>query len=320
MGHDGVKLCEGARRPEHRSRPREREALSIAAAMRWPEAQKAYAEGHIGAAELACIYVAERVYRASGSRWLQAERRPKLPSTSTSRAVRVFAERELYRIPSAVHRALVAWAEGARPVDLWLRVPSAREILALQARGRRVVSLLEDGIPTAPHEDGLAFAVHDLCHLEKFMDPAHHVGQVGFFALMNRALRDGRWSALEATLDETWIEERNHVIADMNGSAAFLYLTLKNKLKLAIRRQIARARGVPCPNGPLDPGEIAACDEAYEALLGLLGLGGEALAVARRFTSRLAMEVSAAPLVAHFTEAGEAALRTDAALRERADE
>jgi hypothetical protein len=121
-------------------------------------------------------------------------------------------------------------------------------------------------------------------------------------------MRDGRWDALEATLDAAWITERDHVIADMNGSAAFLYLALKNKLKLAVRRRLARARGAPSLGGPLCPEEEAACAEAYEELFALLDFHGEALAAARALSRRSDSEEAAARVVAHFAEAGAAVL------------
>jgi hypothetical protein len=298
-------------RRDHRSRAieRERDAEAVAASVSYAEARAAHREGLLGAAELACAYVAERVHRAAGPRWLQAERCPAIATAAGSPLVRLFAERELCRLPRAVPEALCAWADGARPVELLFRVPPVRELLALQARGRRCVSLLDDGVPTAPHEDGLAFAVHDLCHLEKFMDPVHHEGQVGFFARVDRALADPRWAAVEAALDAAWIHDRDHVLADMNGSPAFLFMVLKNKLKLAVRRRVARSRGAPPPAaGPLDAGEAAACAEAYEALLAALGLEGGALDAARALSSRLDAEAFAPPLVESFQADGRAVL------------
>lgn len=291
-----------------RARARAAAAEAMGAGIRFEEALRAHAAGALTDAELTCVYIAERVYRKAGSRWLQAERRPPLPSASPSPWVRLFAERELCRVPAAVPRALVAWADEARPVDLLFEVPSPRAILARQARGRRVVSLLDEGARTAPHEDGLAFAVHDLCHLEKFVDPTHHVEQVGFFALTHAAFEQDRFQALEASLDDLFRDERDHVIADMNGSAAFLFLTLRGKLKLAVRRRVALRRGAPCASGPLDAEERCACDEADEALFDLFDLRGEARLGARRVTSRSSDEAAAASLVAYFAEVGAAAL------------
>ena len=284
---------------------RERDAEAIAAALRYDEARAAHAEGRLGDAELACTYVAERVHRARGSRWLQADRRPALPVASTSPAVRLFAERELCRVPRAVPAALCAWSDGARPVDLLFRVPTPRELLRLQARGRRCVSLLDAGVSTAPHADGLAFVVHDLCHLEKFMDPAHHDEQVGLFALLDRGLDDPRFAALQASLDAAWEDSRDHVLADMNGSAVFLFLVLKNKLKLAVRRRIARERGAPPPpGGPLDAREAAACEAAYATLHDALALPEDAVAAARALSSRHDAELAAPQLLAWFRAVG----------------
>ncbi len=284
---------------------RERDAEAIAARLRYDEARAAHAEGRVGDAELACTYVAERVHRAAGSRWLQAEIHPPRPASSRAPAVRLFAERELCRVPRAVPAALCAWADGERPVDLLFRVPTPRELLRLQARGRRCVSLLDDDVPTAPHEDGLAFAVHDLCHLEKFIDPAHHTEQVGFFALLDRGLDHPRFAALQASLDALWIDDRDHVLADMNGSAVFLFLVLKNKLKLAVRRRIARERGQPPPaGGPLDPDEAAACEDAYATLHEALALPDHAVAAARALSSRHDAEAAAPQLLAWLREVG----------------
>lgn len=286
---------------------RERDAESLAAALRYDEARAVHAEGRLGDAELACTYVASRVHRATGSRWLQADRRPALAVASASPAVRLFASRELCRVPRAVPAALCAWSNGARPVDLLFRVPTPRELLRLQARGRRCVSLLDEGVSTAPHADGLAFVVHDLCHLEKFMDPAHHEEQVGLFALLDRGLENPRFAALQAGFDAAWEDARDHVLADMNGSAVFLFLVLKSKLKLAVRRQIARERGAPPPlGGPLDARETEACEAAYATLHDALDLPEEAVAAARSLSSRHDAEFAAPRLLAWFRAVGAA--------------
>ena len=96
--------------------------------------------------ERACEYIVTRVRAAAGSRWLQGELRPALVTEATTPAVRLFASQRIWRVEHAVARGLVAWADGARDVDLLFEVPSAREVLALQARGRRCVSLLAEGV------------------------------------------------------------------------------------------------------------------------------------------------------------------------------
>ena len=214
----------------------------------------------------------------------------------------------------------MAWAAGRRRVDLSFAVPSPRAVLGLQARGRRCVSLLADpdvpagpvaGIPRgqgAYGSGGLAFAVHDLCHLEKFSAPAHHTEQVGFFASLERALDHSAWSALEAGFDEIWADDRDHVLADMNGSSAFLYVVLRNKVKLAVRRRVGRERGEPGRSGPLDEGEARAYAEAVEAVIAAFGIEGEARDAARALASRHEAEEAGEPLRAFFEAKGTEAL------------
>ncbi len=240
-------------------------------------------------AEIACAYVAERVRREAPRRWIQGPRRPALDAgEGASEVLHLFATRDLYRLPRAVSEALVAWARGRRRVLVLSSLPTPHEVLAMQPGGRGGAPLLADAdVPAGPiaglprregayGSGGLAFAVHDLCHLEKFFAPAHHVEQVGFFAALSRALADPAWAALEEGFDETWRHDRDHVLADMNGASAFLFVVLRNKVKLAVRRRVALARGAPCGTGALDGDEARAYADAVEVLVAALGLSGEA--------------------------------------------
>jgi hypothetical protein len=280
--------------------------------------------------ELASAYVAERVRREAPRRWVQGPRRPALDvGDGASETLRLFATRDLYRLPRAVSEALVAWAAGRRRVTVLTSLPTAPEVLAMQASGRRCVSLLADeDVPAGPiaglprregayGSGGLAFAVHDLCHLEKFFAPAHHHEQVGFFAALLEALADADWAALETRFDDVWRHDREHVLADMNGASAFLFVVLRNKVKLAVRRRTALARGGPCGSGPLDAEEVRAYAEAVEVLVAALGLDGEARAAARRLTSRHEAEEAGEPLRAFFEAKGAAVVRSLAAVPAR---
>ena len=175
--------------------------------------------------------------------------------------------------------ALLAWSRGERPVDLVFEVLPPREVLRRQAAGRRCVALLDDAVARAHgdprHPDGLSFALHDLHHLEKFVEPEHHRGQVGFFRAVDRALSDTEVAALELTFDAIWSAERDYVLADMNGSAVFLFSVLKMRLAMAVRRRLARGRGVPVPTeGRLDDDERAALQPVLSAWFAGMGLAG----------------------------------------------
>ncbi|HEU4412380.1 MAG TPA: hypothetical protein VFS43_44470 [Polyangiaceae bacterium] len=259
--------------------------------------------------ELACAFVVEAARRAAGPRWSQGRRPEPLPCSSDDPAARLVAGVRLYRVDEPAARALVGWASGERPADLLDGVPEAAHVLALQARGRRCVSLLGEGTPTAPHADALAFAVHDLCHLEKFVDPEHHAGQVGFFALARGALGSPGWARAEARLDAAWRSGRDAVVADMNGSSVFLFAALKMRLKMAARRRLARDEGRPAPEGgPLDAREEAAFDETFGELLAAFGLGGELAHAARRLSARRDDAWAARAVLARFEDEGRGVL------------
>jgi len=244
-------------------------------------------------AETTAAFLLERVRAARGGLWDEGRGRVPPPLPLSGPALRTFAARRVRGVPQAVVQGLFAWDGGGRPVDLLFRVPSAREVLALQARGRRCVCLLEDAAALAHgdprHPDGLAFALHDLCHLEKFVAPEDHAGQVGFFRLVQRALEAPALARLDRQLDDTWRADRDYVIADMNGSAVFLFAALKIKLFMAVRRCFA--------------GEDAAAS-ALDVLLGAMELPGDVQDGARVVSRRRDRPAAARRLLDHFEAVG----------------
>jgi len=262
------------------------------------------------AAERACEFVIARVKALSGHRYHQGTRRPALPCSSQAPAIRFLAEHRLHRVPVAVARALVAWADGF-PVVLLTSVPSATFVLGLQAEGRRCVSLLSEGVATAPHADALAFALHDLCHLDKFIDPSHYLGQVGFFSRLHRAATLSRWGDFEGRFDDAFRHDWHHVAADMNGSAVFLFAALKMKLKMAVRRLCGREdkNGSPRHDGPLTPAETHAYEAELHDLMLLLGLETSIADAARATSAKRDDPRAATQLLQYFEEAGRQTMR-----------
>ncbi len=256
-------------------------------------------------AERACAYVIERVKRAAGARWAQGSRAPAFDARGGGRAVQLVAEQRLWRVSRAVAAGLVAWANGERDVVLLDRVPAPNEVLAFQAVGRRCVSLLPEGTD----RDGLEFALHDLCHLEKFSEPEFFAEQVGFFARLRAAMNGQAWRDFDARYDEAWRRDVEHVAADMNGSAIFLFAALKMKLKMAVRRDLARRHGRPPPTGgPLADDEERAFADALETLLGALEIDGEARVAASAVSTKRDAPDSARLLARWFSAWGMLAL------------
>jgi hypothetical protein len=260
--------------------------------------------GYEDDAALACEYIATRVRQKAGPRWLQGAVREHRAPAPTAPAVRLFAEQRLLGVKACVAQGLVAWARGEREVDVLFSIPTARAVLGRQARGRRCVSLLAEGVNTAPHEDGLAFAIHDLCHLEKFVAPEHFHGQRGFFAHVDRVIDGQAWRAFEEGFDEAWATDRDYVVSDMNGSAIFLFSALKMKLKMAVRRKLAREEGRSAPTGgALSPGEVEAFAAAMETLLDLFEFRGAVRDAAAAVSTKHDAPGAARALLAYFEAA-----------------
>jgi hypothetical protein len=267
-------------------------------------------------AETTATFLLERVRATRGSLWDEGKSRVAVVAPPSGPALRTFAERRVRGVPEDVARGLLAWDRGERPVDLLFTIPTARQVLARQARGRRCVCLVEDAAALAHgdprHPDGLTFALHDLCHMEKFVDAEHHAGQVGFFRAVERALEAPALAALDAELDDTWRAERDYVISDMNGSAVFLFAALKMKLNMAVRRRLARTPGRAAPTrGALDAEERAAVQPALDLLLESLGLPEDVREGARVVSTRRDHPADARRLLAFFESlAGAAPCRT----------
>ncbi len=249
----------------------------------------------------ACAFVAAHARNKAPHRWRQGARKPPLPCDVADADVRLFAETRVRAVSDPAARALVEAAHGRRPLHVFEAAPSARELLALQAKGERCVSLLPDDA----HPDPLEFALHDLCHLEKFVDPETYEGQVGFFGAVHRGELDVRF----AHLDEAFHKDLEHVIADMNGSPVFLFAALKMKLKMAARRETARLRGTPEKvGGALDDDELALFVRLQNEMFDALALPAEGRVAGVAVSTKRDAPTLALWLQNYFTALGRRAL------------
>lgn len=176
-----------------------------------------------GAQEILCALAAEH----SGKR--SQRQRPIVVSYAATDELRWFASHRVPRFSDLACEALVAWAEGRAQGLLRHDMPTAREMVHVTARGQRFVSLLD-------RDDRWPFVEHDLCHLGKFVDPSCHLGQVGFFTLLDQVIDSKEWAGLDDGVDLAyWAKGRDRVFADMNGHPIFLFSALKASLIHAAR-------------------------------------------------------------------------------------
>ncbi len=90
------------------------------------------------------------------------------------------------KIPKLSQRAqetLINWLNGNWPIIMTDKIPSPKEMLEIQANGKRFVSYLPHlKGPILEKEDSWDFMLHDLMHAERFFhSPSLYKSQVGFF-------------------------------------------------------------------------------------------------------------------------------------------
>lgn len=248
-------------------------------------------------AEAVAAFVLREGARVHGARlWVG---RPPGDRGAVASALEALAARRVRGLSEAGRAAVVGLALGTHRALVAERPFAPREVLALQASGRRCVSLLPSGEALGPYPSAFAFCIHDIEHLAKFFDPRDHRAQVGFFRLLHQGVLAGLGGLL-ARHDARFADEVDAVGADTNGSPVFAFASLVMKLKMATRRALGRATGVVRARGALTAEEEAAFAPEFEALAEALvlprALRAGALTVGARGDDRAA----ARALFAHF--------------------
>lgn len=154
------------------------------------------------------------------------------------------------------------WFRGERPLVLLWRIPSATELLDMQATGKRCVSALSSATALSTifgHRDCLEMLVHDLSHAEHFVNEKYEQ-QVGFFAFLRatvRPIHEEQWSS---TFGHRWRLAWQYVSSDMNSTAVHMLLTLKYQLMGAVARATLWKRGHTVPDDNEEDFEMAKSD------------------------------------------------------------
>ncbi len=121
---------------------------------------------------------------------------------------------------------LLGWLDARYPLHLTHNPPTPEEMLSLQCRGERVVTLhLEDNGPIGRHAGPFEFLLHDLEHAHKFFGDRSFPGQKRFFNLLQEALEAGVFT--ELSRDRGFAVEFEYLMADMNSHPLHLMKYLK---------------------------------------------------------------------------------------------
>ena len=115
--------------------------------------------------------------------------------------------------------ALVQWLRGAWPLILREDIPKPLDVLRMQARGTRAVTLItawpRAREPVLNKSDAFAFFRHDLEHAYKFYhSPALYAGQCAFFAKLEAAVDRGVFAP--SFDDAEFVTRFHYLMSDMN--------------------------------------------------------------------------------------------------------
>ncbi len=161
-------------------------------------------------------------------------------------------------------QGLLGWLEGRYPLTLNHAPPSPEEVLALQCRGERVVTLhLEHQGPIGRHAGPFEFLLHDLEHAHKFFGDRSFAGQKRFFNLLRTALEAGVFKELRA--NRAFAAELDYLMADMNSHPLHLIKYLKAIVLEALPEK-----------------SISALDRFFDELFALWGLPPQVSEAARK--------------------------------------
>ncbi|MEK2688157.1 hypothetical protein [Bdellovibrio sp. GT3] len=145
--------------------------------------------------------------------------------------VDAYCARSWRSIPFSVQRTVNSWQTGHYNLNLTTEIPSAFDVLKMQALGQRCVSML-----IQPHEidsfvedgrDVLGFIVHDLIHADHFFhDPIRATAQVHFCKNLLHVLSLQQINDMLSE-DDLFKNEFHYLMSDMNSVPLHLLKTLK---------------------------------------------------------------------------------------------
>jgi hypothetical protein len=159
-----------------------------------------------------------------------------------------------------INTSMISWSEGKRPFVLMHEIPTPFEVLKQQARGERVVTLfLNKEELLSKHvsklnymageiehpRDALEFLLHDLKHMENFVNDETYEEQIGYFKAM-ASLNKGKPKAFFASMgyDMMLWYELEYCISDMNCYVPHFLHYMLAKLLFATERLIKDQNGI----------------------------------------------------------------------------
>lgn len=218
----------------------------------------------------------EHLKQAKSLRWLE---------NNDEAFLNFFCAQNWRSIPFSVAKSLNAWAAQFYPLNLYTFIPTPLDVLNLQARGERCITMLiePDQIKNWVEEgrDVLGFIVHDLIHADHFFaDPVKANAQIEF---CKRLVPIHALPQIQTmmTVDSEFCREFHYLMSDMNSVPLHLLKTLKAILLGYFKRF---GSGM---NHDLSLAQELDFNEIFEQCLEFWNLEPRALEAARRLNTNL---------------------------------
>ena len=151
----------------------------------------------------------------------------------------VACKARLHRISEGTYVCLEEFYAGRRPLRVIYRIPEPQDLLIMQADGVRCVSALTSLRLLSQvygHRDCLEMLLHDLAHMEKFVEAGRFWQQVGFFEFLNTGVATRHLRHWQPRFGRRWELSWYYISSDMNAVANHMLLTLKAQLMVAMAR------------------------------------------------------------------------------------
>jgi hypothetical protein len=215
-----------------------------------------YQQNIITAAEFTAVYILTVLAHRLPGTWLGSKRSEKLTPdhalpmllselnipleenikkriSSFSTVGELFQNFAFKSTPLTVNRSVLNWSRGEYGLELMFRIPSPREVLNQQKKGRRCVTVILEKERAKKfilgERDALGFSMHDLIHADHFYHNNQcYQGQLGFYGLLDFCMSQNHFD--EHLKNPAFEAEFEYLIADMNAYAIHLLKCFKSAL------------------------------------------------------------------------------------------
>jgi hypothetical protein len=149
----------------------------------------------------------------------------------------LFTAFNLRAIPQSINRTMINWINGNWQIKMLEYIPIPRELLALQVKNSRCVTLITNPIEidsmVRNSRDPLSFVLHDLMHADQFFNHREsQIGQLGFYNLIHYVYDHPELREI-LKKDKQFKTEFEYVTTDMNAYVIHLFKCLKSAITRA---------------------------------------------------------------------------------------